>query len=229
MKRWIVSLVLLVPLAVSATSQSKKTSGLNLSGAVILVSPILSSIMTDQPFVVYDVALLLQLRNDGSIPLIVFTPGLCEKKIEFLSVPTYEADEPAQLIVSPWVNPRRTREYSGWASFVQTLAAAAEPPKGTFLIIEPGKVYEFRDSVTLNDGFSLEIKPAQTLADIRRNTPISEFGALRIEYHLSLKKKHADDGFLRTLQEKWKRYGHLVLDTNGDFTIRSETILNRTN
>ncbi len=231
MKQWISVLAFLIILSVGVSGQKENSGGVVLSGAVIRVSPTIRQ-GTDQPFVVYEVVLQLQLRNEGTAPVIVFDPlsSFCERRIEFLNVPTFDVDAVPDLVTSPWINPwvvarERARYVDPWPSFLKSLASAAEPSE-SFLILGPGRLHEFSEVVTLNEGFSLTIKPGQALKEIQRNSPTSDFPALRIQYHLSVKQLR-DDELLKTLQQRWVRFGHLVLDGNGDFTLESETILNK--
>jgi hypothetical protein len=76
----------------------------------------------------------------------------------------------------------------------------------------------------LDNGYEIDVKVGKSLKEVR---PSSEYTALRIQYHLSLKKTGKGEGLLKNLQSRWKSFGNLVLDGSGDFTVTSEPIINK--
>jgi len=46
-----------------------------------------------------------------------------------------------------------------------------------------------------------------------------------LEYHFSAKKYEGETDFLKDLRDRWKPFGDLLLDANGDITYKSEKIL----
>jgi hypothetical protein len=225
MKHFVILFLLIASQAAFAHAQKSKNSGLVFTGTVLRVSNP-SGDASKQ----FEVRLQLQFRNDGDTPLIVFLPGrpwLGQTKIDFLKkLATGSDDEVGTVKVFPWVNPDNSRpSYNPFPWFVRRLDAPE--PSSNLRIIEPGGYYEFGDVITVDCCYEFDIGPGQTNIDLRTKTPTSEFPALKVEYHLSLKKHHKDDDFLRTLQRRWKPFGHLLLDGNGDFTVRSEAIVNK--
>jgi hypothetical protein len=220
-----------------ASSQSSRVNGLSFTGAVVSVTPDISTEST-RPFVVYEIALQLQLRNDGPKTLILMYPLGCERRLEFLSSATFQSDEPADLTVTSWEPPERYRneDYRFFEqvandrerAWIEKLLVTPNPADAGLLMLEPGKVYEFRDVVKVNAAFSMDARPGQTYEEFRRNTPKSQFAGLRIHYTRSLKHGQIDS-ILRAVKEKWKAQGVVLISDAGEFTIKSETILNRTN
>ena len=244
MKALITILALVCCLAIHANGQSIRSQGLVVTGSLLSVTPRINS-EANKPLILYDVRLYLQLRNDRNVPLIVFRPSdrIISRRILFqdnLNSDTENGD--ISLSSAPWVIPYTSdqlnrgldpKEVSKFqAQYLEVLAMGMEhpytPPVGGALMkLEPGEYFEFTEVITVEDGFKLEIKPRQSLRDVARNTPIAESPALRIEYKLSLKKHHPNDDLLKMVQERWKRFGHLIVDRNGDFSIQSDLILTR--
>jgi hypothetical protein len=175
----------------------------------------------------------MQLRNDSNQTLIVFRPlgDLIQKRVAFASDFSDTGYQSFGLKPGPWTsNVERLRLYNGRRDPYKDFAHAIdsrEPLSNALIKIEPGRYYEYIEVVTVEDGYRLEIKPGQSLNEVAINPPTAEDPGFKIEYHLSLKKRHASDSFLKTLQARWKPFGHLVLDSNGDFSITSEIIINR--
>src|SRR4030095_16102174 len=231
MKTSILITLLFFSLNPASFAQTARSPQPVLSGSVMSISP-QPGYRDELPFVVYKVDLLLQLRNDGARPLILFRPEGCQIKIEFLRSATFGEDAFADLTTEPWVDPYRSR-YDGpprdtLLEFANELEAATDPSKEGLLIIGPGKLVEFPISIMLNSGYSLEISSGQTYKDVLRNSPKSEFQALRVVFNKSFKRVRPDTAFLKSLQTKWRPFGFLVVDGNGEFTVRSETIINKT-
>ena len=234
MKFVIFAAIFLSGLFVTANAQATRPHGLVLSGSVISVSPEFTYYREELPFVVYSVGLRLVLRNDGEVPVIIFRPERCEQTIEFLS---YASDDAAaEVTAEPWAHPDASRyadrgrdPLSNYAEYAKRLEIATDPSKAGLIVIEPGRVFEFALSVKLNAGYSLEIRPGQVHKDVRRSSPKSDFAGLRVVFHESFKKVRPDVAFLKNLQTKWKNFGLLLVDGNGEFTLKSEMILNKTN
>lgn len=94
-------------------------------------------------------------------------------------------------------------------------------------VVEPGGYYEFRDSFTVVNGFTLpagfHVKTEQR--SCQPCEPIAKYSALRVRYHLSTKKHHPKDDFFRSLQSKWKGYGVLPLDSDDNYAVVSDLYL----
>lgn len=243
MKALIRVLVVVFSFALLASAQSIRSQGLVLTGSVISVTPRVNS-KADKPLILYDVGLYLQLRNDSNAPLVFFRPSdpIVGRRITFqdsLNAGTETGD--ISLSSAPFIIPYRISSLkyfepqqadAYFAQYCEMLALGMEhpntpAPKGALMKLEPGEYFEFPETMTVEDGFKLEIKPRQSLQELSRNSPIPAYPALRIEYKLSLKKYHPNDALLKTVQERWKKIGHLVVDRDGDFSIQSDLILTR--
>lgn len=184
----------------------------------------------------FDLRLYLQIHNNGTEQLILFRPDrfIGQKKIEFFR--TSGALGAAKTI--PWLNPFANLDFDPLPSYIRKLAAAPEPDLEGFVIIPPGGYFEFRDTVTVDTGYEADRRQmafvkkfaAESGTNSRiavAGTPTSEFPALSIEYSLSLKTHHEDPDFLKVLQTRWAAFGKLYLNGNGDFSIKTQTIINR--
>lgn len=212
--------------------QTLKNDGLVLTASLTSVTPKLNT-ETPKPIFRYELQLNMQLRNDSNQTLIVFRPlgDLIQKRVAFLSDFSDTGFQSFGSRPGPWIsNAERLRSYNARRDPYKDFAHAIdsrEPLSNALLRIEPGRYYEYIEVVTVEDGYRLEIRPGQSLKEVAINPPIAEDPGFKIQYHLSLKKHHASDSFLKTLQSRWKAFGHLVLDGNGDFSLTSEVIVNQ--
>ena len=177
--------------------------------------------------IVFDVDLYLQFRNETDGPIIIFRPGgffgnnFIEKKITFLDGYSSRSESEKSSSVAPWKNISRA-DYDPFRYFKKELTAS-EPPKEIFFIIEPGGYYECHDTLTVRRGYKVELKPKQMPWEV---PAIPEYSELRVQYHLSVNDRATEDT-LGTIQTKWSKFGELPLDSNGDYTVKSEIILNK--
>ena len=226
MKKWIIAIAITLSIALPVAAQGPKNEGLVLSGSLISVTPD----GTEGTDVKFKLKFYMQLRNDSTRTVIVLRPGIEDATIDFLDglSPNNEGST-SVLRLQPW----NARCYDGPCrkdpnpDFIRSLANATEPGGG-FVVLEAGKYYEFIEFITIKSGYVLLMKPGQTYLDVRENTPNSDYPALRVSYHLPANKYSKETDLFYKIQERWKKIGHLVLDGNGDFTLRSEIILNQT-
>ena len=239
---WFVAAILTLVLCADALSQGRKQHGLVLTGSLTAVKPVLNN-RTPKPLFKYELQVLLQLRNDSNNRLIVFNPTLpgMEKRVGFMFNLSESEDSSFNFKPGPWIvtgppysppsnwNPYPEIARSLGFFFQLDLAQNISMLRTSndFVVLEPGAYHEFAEVITVEDGFKLEIKPGQSLREIESNTPIAEDPAFKLQYHLSMKKRHPNDGLLKALQERWKSFGYFLVDDNGDFTITSDMILNR--
>lgn len=231
MKRTI-SILSAILLGASVTfAQQLPNHGLVLNGTVIGIRSSEKNGRLD-----YEVRLLMQFRNDGDKPLILIRHAFLfgKTKIDFLNRslgsktrPPDESERIVQsIVIPPW-----------WSSYYEDydpLAASArsldtpEPTNRMCVILNPGAYHEFNQTVKLEQGFKLIDRAGQKLKvwDGEIGLPFSEIPVFTIEFSLSLAKHHKDPDFLESLQRRWKRFGVLPLDANGNFTVKSERILN---
>ena len=241
MKRWVFLSLLFLPFAFSADGQTTRTKGLVLTGTIIDLKAVAECSGTDGRILVR-AELAMQFRNDTNRPLIIFKPNsrwfdvfrkeLGSTRVNFLrSLPSLSDKESGwvQAINARTDNCRPSnytiyRSESLISTFIKRIDFP-EPTSDFFEVIEPGGYYTFGEFVTLDTGFEVEVSLGKRLSEARIR---SELPAFQIEYHLSLKENAKGEGLFRTLQTRWKNYGDLVLDDNGDFTVTSEPIINRT-
>jgi hypothetical protein len=75
-----------------------------------------------------------------------------------------------------------------------------------------------------------EFDPDKATHESRRKylatTPISDFPSFTVEYILSAKSLvPTDNDFLKDLQRRWRSIGNLVLNSSGDYSVRSDSIV----
>lgn len=241
MKRWAILSFVVLLFAFSANGQKTGTKGLVLTGTIIDLSAT-SECQGKDGRVLVQAELAMQFRNDSDRRLIVlrrdprggdpFGGYLGSTRVNLLQSLPSIADKQTQRIqaIDIHTNNCRPSNYTpyGREDFVSTFIRridSSEPHTGFFEVIEPGGYYSFGEVVTLDTGFEVEVKLGRSLREARI---LSEFPAFQIEYHLSLKGNPKGEGLFRALQTRWKNYGNLFLDDNGDFTVTSEPIINRT-
>ena len=115
--------------------------------------------------------------------------------------------------------PASKDDYDPFPSFI----SAAEPP----FTIAPGGYWEFQHAVWVKSGFSIKMRSdiTQKECEQSRAKPVPEFSSFYLEYHLSLKNYDRGTDLPKTLQNRWKQFGHLLLDSNGDVSFKSERIV----
>lgn len=241
MKSWIGFSFLILFGTLCSNAQASKGEGLHLTGTIVGLHAVSECGGTDGRILV-TVELSMQFRNSGERPLIVFKPQsrwpgmfkaeMGSTRVLFLRSLPSTSDKESERVQAQHVqtndcrNPS-DRSYSnydpvGW--FIQSIKKPS-PVAEYCEIIEPRAYYEFREVVTLDTGFEVDVKAGRSLREARTR---SEFPAFQIQYHLSLKGHRYGDGLLQDLQSKWKSAGNFILDGNGDITVTSDPIINRT-
>jgi hypothetical protein len=189
----------------------------------------------------YEVRLYMQFRNDGNTALILIEPSFFfSPKISFTN--NELGDENEKVVAgdtvrftphmdNPW-GPDNPGGYDRFPSFVKRLDVPEPPFRSSAapeaVKIEPGAYHEFNSTLWVKNGFHIDPASPATVEDcraLRKATPIPEYPSFRVRYHLSLKKYDQGRDLLELLQNRWKRFGHLLLDDDGDVTFRSEKIL----
>lgn len=225
------TLLAITALFISAShgQSSARKHGLVMTGAVTGVTAVYN-VGSEQPLFSYQVTLIMQIRNDGDSPLIIFTPTrytYMDKRVMFFDNFPNADDSSASVYPTPWVN--EVVKYFKDNDLPDPRPAffrgidSREP--WSSMILGPGKIYEFTETVTVDDGYSLRVRPKQTRRQAVNNAPTPEYPALKIQYRLSAKKHHPNDGLFTVLRERWKRFGTFVLDENGDFLLTSDVIV----
>ncbi len=209
-----------------------------LTGTVLNVSSNVDTRSGEDVFS-FQVVLYLQLRNKTDKTLIVFRPDrfMGQKKLEFLENDYSNGFKKGAAQTLPWIRPASRDDYDPFPQYVRSIDLAPEPLKDGFAIIEPGSYFEFRDVVTVDIGYLPDVTKLERMKKIYHQydqkrfglgQPRSEFPALQIEYYLSFKKHHEDEEFLRNIKKRWKAFGTLFLNGNGDFLLKSQPINNQT-
>lgn len=180
--------------------------------------------------------LYMQFRNDGEGSLLLIRPSyFVTTKVSFvadrLGDPT-ERRVPAGIVAyNPYLeNPfdiATNDDYDPFPSFVRRLDTPLPPLDDLMVKIDPGGYYEFHNMVWVKTGFRIDMKSGTTQEECLQNNkakPVPEYPSFYLEYYLSLQKYDRGTELLKTLQNRWKRFGHLPLDSNGDVSIKSERI-----
>lgn len=226
MKKIIVLVLFAAMCAIPLRAQKLKNEGLVLTGSLVEVRP--NGTDRDDG-VLFQLKLYMQLRNDSTRTLISLRPSRDDVTLEFLDSFAPSDDGLSNVLrLAPFkypcsFEPCDERRYNGPARQTEI----PEEPGGGYVVLAPGKYYEYVELIRIKGAYDLPMKPGESYIDVRDNTPESKFPALRVTYHVPAEKYPGKTSLFLTLQEKWKKLGHLVLDSNGDFTLRSDTILNR--
>jgi hypothetical protein len=227
--------------ALCAYGQTNGNDGLVLN-ATITGLKVASECSGTEGRILIQAELYMQFRNDGDQPVIVFKPHnawpnvfdgeVGTTRVMFLRSLPSTTDKKSETIQVKEVRTDDCRQssydYSRYRddrllSFIQRLDVPT-PSTAFCLVIEPQAYYEFREVIMLDTGYEIDVKVGKSLKEVR---PRSEYPALRIQYHLSLKKTGKGEALLKNLQSRWRSFGNLVLDGSGDFTVTSEPIINK--
>jgi hypothetical protein len=235
--------VLCVSLA--GTVFSQQSSGLTLEGAIMSASPVIGSNLdslsyprrtpsTSTEKLLIRVDLYFRLKNEGSTPLLVLEPSrcYCDKSIEFFSSIPYTVDGETPVVRSmqkteQWriVRPNYPNGYDPFGEFLKTLSFA-QAPGTSILLIEPGKSYDFRDSITIDEGYHIEWRAGKTTRQLSSETVLADFPAFRVEYRLSVKGRQDYPSLFAKLKDRWAKIGQFVIATEEDIVLRSNPIIN---
>lgn len=228
-----ISLVLAVLLSGVFTLSAQKLAndGLVLTGSVQGIETLC---LDGKPAA--SVGLYMQFRNDSEVPLLlIIPPYFVPHRVNFSSE---KVGDPTKKVVAGEVvtydphliNPFGSRspdDYDAFLSFVADFNKPEPPILKSVIKLEPGGYHERQSSVWVRNGFEIPTRSNGPQKDCAPGEvkPVPKYSSLTVEYHFSLKKYDQWTDLLSTLQERWKRFGHLVLDANGDVTFRSEKIL----
>lgn len=240
MKRWAVLSFLLLLFAFSANGQKTGTKGLVLTGTIIDLG-VTSECQGKDGRTLVEVTLSMVLRNDSNRQVVtvkprIFSPSVIEDlgktRVKFLSALPSLTDKENENVQTVSIRKDNCRlppyTFSGRNDPVSSLIENIDlpgPNSTYFVAIAPGSYHEFVETLRLDVGYEVDVTLGRPIGEARIR---SEFPAFQIEYHLSLKENQKGEGLFRTLQTRWKNYGDLFLDDNGDFTVTSEPIINRT-
>jgi len=224
---WFVAAIAVFPNCSNLRAQKLSKDALTLTGTLVRIAA-----LKDHDKVLFKVQVSFQFRNNSDTPLLVFEPGnpLLHRKIDFLEAKTALSEERnVATSLFPWVSPYPERNFDYFKYFVERLERVELPNSG-IVKIEPNGYYEFYDVFKVDKGYKLpdglSKLPSKEWDDVP-GIPIAEQSVFRVEYSLTVKNKTSNSDLLKDLQRKWKSHGYLVLDDSGDFTVRSEPIINK--
>lgn len=224
--------ILLTISSLNVVAQKEPKPGLVLTGALER-PPKLTSPLEDRKKSVYEINVYMQMRNDTDEPIIVFRPEDFKgvKKIDFSSaLRLKDRSVIASAFTFPWKNHLigYEGEYQVMARFVERISSD-QPPSYTFEIIRPGGYFEFRDTFKIefvDPAFDPEYRDSDYWTKYVASKPIADFPSFTIEYNLSAKTLvSGDNDFLKNLQRRWRSIGNLVLNSSGDYSVRSDSIV----
>jgi len=171
----------------------------------------------------FEVHLRMQYYNRGDAPLIVPTPRffLRGKQLQFFDIPSSDSKTVANS---------KDRNYSAGKDWIKSLSRILEqpdPPIGYFAIIEPGSTFETVDLIKVTSGFRIETlsNADKRVKDIEIARP--EHPYLTVRYSAYLKDKTATSNNPTDAQLRWKRFGKLILNADGEFYLETEIIINK--
>jgi hypothetical protein len=249
MRKSLILIVILASASVSVLGQ-RSADDLILDGTIADISGYVDGRSGKDVFS-FQISLYLQIQNKSEEPIIVFRVDrfLGQKKIEFLkSAASSQGEEVGAAKTLPWVNPAAYLDYDPFPRYIEQLKSSFDPNPQDLFVIQPGGYYEFRDIVTVDVGYDVDMaklaearkreaelnakyfgdrespKRIESLGSLRT----SKFPFMRIEYSLSFKKYGQEADFLRGLQKRWKSVGNLYLNSDSDFSIKSQPIINQT-
>lgn len=226
MRSCVIVVVFILLLASVAFSQSNADRSLTFTGTVISVTPRWVSGENRNEVYDFDVKLYLQFRNDTDSPVIIFKPENFDgqKKIEFLERIATDRPSESPSTAIAWKNYDKFRDPI--AVLVSTVRESV-PHKFHFVIVDPGSYYECNEELRIKSGFTVQKSPGLTPFLRPVLSVIPEFRSFRLQYYVSLNNRPEEDASLVSAQRRWSSYGRLVLDSSGDYNLKSEIILNK--
>ena len=217
---------------VSVTSAQKlRDNGLMITGSVQGVE---TMCLKGKP--VMQVRVYMQFRNDGDTRLLLIRPTfLFKNRVNFVADKLGDSARRTVADVvtyNPYlIDPFGTvtvEDYDYFPTFITQLDTPEPSLKDVMVGIDPSGYYEFHSTIWVKTGFQVSMKSDKEHKECTENSKaklIPKYPSFSLEYHLSLKKYDRHSELLRTLQNRWKRFGHLPLDSNGDFSLKSEKIV----
>lgn len=214
-------LLLLILLALPSLGQKHQDLGLILGGSVVGIG----AQCINRKTVPY-VAVYFQFRNDGNETLLFIPPTLWSdraliypgKSGESLRAPSYRYN----YYLS---NPFGTATKDDYDPIPRYASGLDQPEPPDFVVtLKPGTYYEFRDIFWTETGFKFELGNDELTGGCKKpkKTPTLEHQTFRVDYRFSF-KKYGD--ILDRLRSRWKSFGHLIPDDDGEITYRSEEII----
>jgi len=177
----------------------------------------------------YSIQLYLSLRNDSGRRVILFYPPNLrylggDSSVEMigkLGDATDDSISAGQLSANPG---RALSELYGYDPVPDSLKRLEtyDPSVSGFyaVFVEPGGYFEFRNSIAVSNGFT----PKPSRENPKEIEAIPNFRSLKAKYFLKVTSPQVPDDLLKRLQAKWSPSGHLLLNSEGHFSLISEEI-----
>ncbi len=221
-------------IALLATLTATATDGLILTGSVTAVT-IGDYIAKDRYYFKIDV--ILQFKNDNKEPVIILRPSSFNgtKRITFTNdyssnssiseVEGIDAKRPDRsgIYGKNRYIPKPKLDLVG--DFLRELVEK-EPRDMIFAIIPPDGYYECRDSFLVENGFKVVEEPAKNPKDCPTLIVKPEFSGLKVEYRLFIGDRPDGIDLLRKAKQNWSKFGNLIFDQDGKYSVKSNLILN---
>lgn len=176
----------------------------------------------------YRIQLSLSVRNDSGQRLILFQPTNLRllggtSAVDFIG----KVSDAVDTSVSAGQRPNPSNPTFGpddWDYVLHYLKGleSQEPGISGFysVFVEPGGYFEFSDSIAVSNGFTLQ----PSIDDPKKPEAKPDFRALKVKYLLKVTRPQVSDDLFKQLQRKWSASGHLLLNSEGNFSLVSEEI-----
>ena len=176
----------------------------------------------------YRIQLYFNLRNDSGRRIILFQPTSLRlfggtSSVDFIGKVSDAVDASVSAGQRP-SPPNPTIGPDDWDYVLHYLKGleSQEPGISGFysVFVEPGGYFEFSDSIVVSNGFTLQ----PSIEDPKKPEARPDFRALKVKYLLKVTRAQLPDDLFRQLQRKWSPSGHLLLNSEGNFSLVSEEI-----
>ena len=212
------------------------TNDLTLTGSVTGVTAEYKDKFEGKDRYFFRMTVMLQFKNESNGSVIILRPDSFNGKKRLTFTNDYSNSSSSQIEAIPLnlryplnvhLNSRGlpVQEPDLVASFLDELKGK-EPRDYIFAIIPPDGYYECRDSFLVENGFKTREEPNKNPKLAPRIIAIPEFSGFKIEYQLSIGDRPQGMEFLQDAKQKWSKYGKLIFDQDGKYSVKSDLILN---
>ena len=227
MRRLIRLLIFFNLIALGVWGQDKSDNGLVLKGRIYAGKK-----EEHKDYVVWKARLSMELTNTGTKPIILINPTLqFGTGLSGIFIVTADAYGNPVIVLKKSVSVSDEANKS-----LDTLAKDLnqnEPPQLLTHILESGASFWFDDSITIKQGFTEDkiknktwegVFPKRPYSSEIQTWPVASLTWLFVRYQYSLENRQSEPQLLEHLRSKWKAFGILPVDKNGDYTITSDPI-----
>lgn len=224
MKSATLKLLFAILIAMFATSAAKARDEITITGTVVGVNLDYKS----EGHYVYRVRLVLQFKNETDEPIIILRPSTADGRLTFTKDYSVSSSNSEVMGIEPKPDDRYARyetKRDPIASFLELLAQKT-PSEFSFAIIAARGYLECEYSIVVENGFTFREEPNE---DPRRRpniVVIPEFAGLKVEFRLSVADRTEGVDQVLSAKRNWKRFGKLLFDDEGRFSIKSAFIAN---